>query len=277
MLCVFCLAMWVMNVPVHIGDLVNLGVTKSSVEYCCFHFFWRIQQQALRFPFKIEPWVSEVRDKGVNLWFISGSWIVFGVWLIIVGVSVQPDRANSNHTDKKTEDGETERSAQGVGVRVGDWLRFIQAWKEFWVRSEVTSPCGDFGTWWWGSGSFWWEGFVFHAVPEGEIWVLILQEVQNGSTQVWTEELKLGLLVLLGWISRWWGEERSGVECLHVDSVSVNICQGCLQRAGLGLMVLLIFLAPSCRILFLQGWKKKQWRTKTNRPGWIYRLLVSSG
>lgn len=49
------------------------------------------------------------------------------------------------------------------------------------------------------------------------------------------------------------GEERRGVECLHVDSVSVNICQGCLRRAGLGLMVLLIFPALSCRILFLQG------------------------
>lgn len=59
---------------------------------------------------------------------------------MIVGVFVQPDRVNNNHTDKK-EDGEAERSTQGVGVRVGDWFRFIQAWKEFWVGSEVTSPC----------------------------------------------------------------------------------------------------------------------------------------
>lgn len=26
------------HVPVHIGDLVHLGVTKSTVQYCCFHF-----------------------------------------------------------------------------------------------------------------------------------------------------------------------------------------------------------------------------------------------
>lgn len=190
--------------PACIADLLSLRITKSVRRKPLPPLFLTVSTML---PLKRESLSSALRDEGGDPWFMAESFLNCFCCRYLTDhrwYFVQPDRIdrteiNNTHTDKKMEDGKAEMSAQGLGVAAAEFLRFIHASgrKGFCIRSEVTSPCWDFGTWWWGNGSCEERGLFFTLCQREKSWFSIC--VYSGGAKridshyVWKEELKLGL------------------------------------------------------------------------------------